>query len=180
MRPSSVSPMKTPSTVLAAYGAAARIAPAMSSARVTSGGMKMAITASTSSSAATSSIVRRNSSGPAEAIMSTGLPTAACAARRCRSRRRAGSPSGSTRAPAGGGAAALDRHDGLAGGHLAGDRAEAARVAEGLEVEQDDVGGVVALPVAQEVVARQVGLVAERHERREPNAAARGLGDRRD
>ena len=38
----------------------------------------------------------------------------------------------------------------------------------------------VLLPVAQEVVAREVGLVAGRDERGEPEPAARGLGDRRD
>src|SRR5207249_2593093 len=59
----SVSPMNTETTVLSVRWAAAQTASATSAARVTSGGMKIAITTSISSSVATSSIVRRNCSG---------------------------------------------------------------------------------------------------------------------
>ena len=54
------------------------------------------------------------------------------------------------------------------------DPPEAARVAERLEVEQDRPRCRVALPVLQQVVARQVGLVADRDERRQadPRLAA--------
>ena len=76
-------------------------------------------------------------------------------------------------------AAALDRDDRLAVADSPGDPGELARVSERLEVEQDHVGVRVLLPVLEEVVARQVGLVADRDERRQPEAqAVRGFDDR--
>ena len=68
-------------------------------------------------------------------------------------------------------AAGADRDDRLAAGDAAGDAGELARVADRLEVEQHDLGGVVLLPVLQEVVARHVGAVAGADERREAEAA---------
>ena len=246
--------MKTPSSGVEPVSAA-RIAVATSGARVTNGGTKIAITASMSGSAATHSIVRRKSSAVADAIMSTGLPTAACAGSAPRSRARVvgrqrldsqpgrgagvdARDSGTARvrdhrdpiagrqrlrreqrgdvelltdgvgaddagvveqrvdrhvrggqeragvrgggAGARGRAAALDRDDRLALGDSAGDLPEAARVAERLEVERDHVGLGVGCPVPQEVVAREVGLVAGGDERRQPQAAMQRLGDRRD
>ena len=55
----------------------------------------------------------------------------------------------------------LDGHDGLAPADAPGDPGEAPRVAEGLQVEQDYLGGSVAFPVLQEVVARNVGPIAD-------------------
>ena len=52
-------------------------------------------------------------------------------------------------------------------------RRELARVPERLEVEQDHVGRVVVLPVLEQVVRRDVGLVADRDERREAEPARR-------
>ena len=57
-------------------------------------------------------------------------------------------------------APALHRDHGLLPGEPTRDPGELARVAEGLEVEQDDVGVGVGVPVLHEVVARQVGAVA--------------------
>ena len=74
----------------------------------------------------------------------------------------------------------LHRHDGLVPGNVPCEAAELARVAERLEVQQDDVRPGVLIPVGEEVVAREVGLVAHGHEGREPEAAARGLLERRD
>ena len=73
---------------------------------------------------------------------------------------------------AGGRAAALHRDDRLAARDPPGDAAELAGVAERLEVQQHDVGAGVVLPVLQQVVAADVGLVADRHEARhaEPDA----------
>ncbi len=68
------------------------------------------------------------------------------------------------------GPAALHRHDRLGPRHPAGDAAELPRVAEGLQVERDDPGRLVVLPVLQEVVGRQVGLVAHRDHAREAEA----------
>src|SRR5581483_5356602 len=45
--------------------------------------------------------------------------------------------------------------------------AELARVPEGLEVEQDDVGAFVLLPPLEQVVRGDVGLVPDGDERRE-------------
>ena len=53
-------------------------------------------------------------------------------------------------------------------------RGELARVAERLEVEQDEVGAGVVLPPLEQVVGRDVGLVADRDERREAEAASLG------
>ena len=63
--------------------------------------------------------------------------------------------------------AALHGHDRLRPAEPAGQPRELARVAERLEVEQNDVRGGVGLPVLQHVVARQVGTVAGRYERRQ-------------
>ena len=52
--------------------------------------------------------------------------------------------------------------------------AEAARVAERLDVHQHDLGRLVVLPPLEEVVGGDVGLVADRHERRETEAARLG------
>jgi hypothetical protein len=49
-------------------------------------------------------------------------------------------------------------------------------VAEGLDVQADDVGVVVALPVAEQVVDRHVGAVAEGHEARQTDAHLVRLG----
>ena len=51
------------------------------------------------------------------------------------------------------------------------DAAEAARVAERFEVQQDDARGRVELPVLQQVVAGDIGLVADADERRQADAA---------
>ena len=51
-----------------------------------------------------------------------------------------------------------------------GDPRELARVPERLEVEQDQVGRVVVLPVLEQVVRGDVGLVADRDEARQPEA----------
>ena len=75
---------------------------------------------------------------------------------------------------------ALDRDHRLGRGHAPRHRPEPARVAERLQVEQDRAGAGVALPVLQEVVARQVGLVAHRHERGEADAALGGEVERGD
>ena len=71
---------------------------------------------------------------------------------------------GAGRAPTGDGATALDDHDRLAAADAAGQPGEAARIAEGLDVEQRDRGSRVALPVLEEVVGRDVGAVADRGE----------------
>jgi hypothetical protein len=70
-------------------------------------------------------------------------------------------------------ASALDRHDRLATRHPPSDAAELAGVAERLQVQQDDVGSGVVLPVLQQVVAADVGLVADRDEARHPQPDAR-------
>ena len=56
-------------------------------------------------------------------------------------------------------APALDRDHRLGGRHAARDPPELARVPERLEVEQDRVRALVRLPVLEEVVAREIGLV---------------------
>ena len=68
-------------------------------------------------------------------------------------------------------AARPHRDDRLAQRHPARDPGELARVADRLEVEQHDLGGVVLLPVLQQVVAGHVGPVAGADERREAQAA---------
>ncbi len=57
---------------------------------------------------------------------------------------------------------------------------ELARVAERLEVQQRDVGARVLLPELEEVVARQVGLVPDRDERRQAESEPPGRLDDRD
>ncbi len=77
-------------------------------------------------------------------------------------------------------AAGLDHHDRLDRPGAAGDPREPPRVAERLQVEEHDVGRRVLLPELEEVVARQIGLVTRRDERRQPQAAPPCLGDRGD
>ena len=55
--------------------------------------------------------------------------------------------------------------------HPASEAGELARVAQRLEVEQDDLGGRIVLPVLEQVVARHVGPVARGDERRQANPA---------
>ncbi len=62
-------------------------------------------------------------------------------------------------------AAALDQQDRFTRGHPAGDPGELARIAERLEIQGDHVGARVVLPVFEQVVAADVGLVADRDER---------------
>ncbi len=69
---------------------------------------------------------------------------------------------------------ALEHHDGLGGGEPAGDPGELPRVAEGFEVEQHHAGGVVLLPVLEQVVAGDVAPVADRRERGDAGAAPVG------
>src|SRR5690606_31177461 len=71
---------------------------------------------------------------------------------------------GADGAVAGAGAAALDQQDRLLAADPAGDAGELARVAERLQVQGDDVGVRVVLPVFEQVVAAHVGLVADRDE----------------
>ena len=82
-----------------------------------------------------------------------------------RSRVRPGRPG------AGLGRAALHRQDRLLACDAARDPAEAARIPERLEVEHDQSGALVLLPVLEEVVGRDVRLVADRDEGGEAEAA---------
>ncbi len=75
------------------------------------------------------------------------------------------------------GCAALEREHRLPARHAPGDPSEAQRVAEALEIERDDGGRLVVLPVLEQVVRRDVCLVAERHERRESEPSAACLLD---
>ena len=75
---------------------------------------------------------------------------------------------------------ALHREDRLLAGDAAGDLAEAARVAERLEVEHDQLRALVLLPVLEQVVGRHVRLVADRDERREAEAPLRRLLEQRE
>ena len=59
-------------------------------------------------------------------------------------------------------------------------RAELARVAERLEVEQDQIGRRVVLPVLEQVVRGDVGLVADRDEGREAEPARGRLLEQRE
>ena len=70
--------------------------------------------------------------------------------------------------------AGADSHDGSFATHATGDAGELARVAEGLGVHGDDPGVLVVLPELQQVVARDVGLVAQRHEPRQSDRHLRG------
>ena len=78
------------------------------------------------------------------------------------------------RAPARRGSA-LHGEDRLLAGHAARDPAEPPRIAERLEVEGDEAGLGILLPVLEEVVGRDVGLVADRDEGREAETALGGL-----
>jgi hypothetical protein len=71
-------------------------------------------------------------------------------------------------------AAGLDHQDRLLARHPLGDLGEAPRVAEGLQVHADDAGLGIVLPVLQEVVARDVGLVAHGDELGEADAQVLG------
>ena len=63
----------------------------------------------------------------------------------------------------------FDRDDRLGSAHAPRDLAELARIAEALEVQQDDRGVRVLRPVLDQIVARHVGLVADRDEARDPD-----------
>ncbi len=71
---------------------------------------------------------------------------------------------------------AADGHDRLASRHAPSDPGERPRVPERLEMEKHNAGALVALPVAEEVVAAEVGLVAQRHERGQAQAEPGGPG----
>ena len=73
------------------------------------------------------------------------------------------------RAAAGRRAPRLDGDDRLSARDLRGDTSELARVPEALQVEHHDARARVVGPVAQEIVARDVGLVADRDEGRHPD-----------
>ena len=64
--------------------------------------------------------------------------------------------------------AGLHRDNRLRASDSARNAPELARVAERLEVEHDDLGVRVLLPVLEQVVGRDVGLVPDRHEGGEP------------
>ncbi len=66
-----------------------------------------------------------------------------------------------------GGAARFHRDDGFAPRHLGREPGEPPRIAEALEVERDDVGARVVLPEREQIVTRDVGLVADRDEGRD-------------
>ena len=72
------------------------------------------------------------------------------------------------------GAAALHRQNGLLSREPPGDARELAWVAEGLEVEEDEVGVGVVLPPLEEVVGRHVCLVTDRDEAGEAEPASLG------
>ena len=79
----------------------------------------------------------------------------------------------------GGRGAALQRQDRLAPGHPPGEPAEPARVPERLDVEQHDVRRGVVLPPLEQVVRGDVGLVPDRDEGGEPEAAGVGRLEQR-
>jgi len=70
---------------------------------------------------------------------------------------------------------ALHRQDRLSPGDALRHAREPPRVPEGLEIEDHDPGLRVVLPVLEQVVGGDVGLVADRDERGEPEVAALGL-----
>ena len=78
------------------------------------------------------------------------------------------------------GRAALQRQDRLRARDAAGEAAEAARVAERLDVHEHDVGRVVVLPPLEQVVGRDVGLVADRDEGGEAEPARLGRLEQRE
>ena len=63
---------------------------------------------------------------------------------------------------------ALDRDDRFRPADSPGDPGELARISERFEVEQDHVGSGVGFPVVEEIVSRDVCLVAHRDETGEP------------
>src|SRR5262249_57140771 len=65
----------------------------------------------------------------------------------------------------------LQRQDRLTTRNAPGDMSEGPRIAEGLEVEKDEVGAVVVLPPLEQVVRRDVGLVPDRSEGGESECA---------
>src|SRR5262249_20181960 len=67
--------------------------------------------------------------------------------------------------------AALEREDRLPARHAAGEAAEPARVSERLDVQEDRLRRVLVLPPLKQVVRRDVGLVPDRDERGETEAA---------
>ncbi|GAA3340797.1 hypothetical protein GCM10020358_29710 [Amorphoplanes nipponensis] len=82
---------------------------------------------------------------------------------------------------AGQGAPALDGQHRLAAGQGPHGTGELARIAEGLQVQRHRVGGRVVVPVRDEVVAADVGLVAQRHQGRDAGPVPGGAlqhGDR--
>ncbi len=83
------------------------------------------------------------------------------------------------RAPAAG-AAGLDGHDRLLAGDTPGDAREEARRPEALQVQQDHVGPRILRPVLQQVVARDVGLVADGDEGRDAEVQAPRAVEQRD
>ena len=76
--------------------------------------------------------------------------------------------------------AGLQREDRLAARDSARDARERARVAERLQVEQHEVGAAVVLPPLEQVVRGDVGLVADRDERREAEPALGRLLEQRE
>ncbi len=70
---------------------------------------------------------------------------------------------------------ALHRQNRLLPRDAAGEARKLARVPERLQVEQDQVGLRIVLPVLEQVVRRDVSLVADRDEGRQPQAARRSL-----
>ena len=81
---------------------------------------------------------------------------------------------------AGARAAALHREHGLLPREAPRDARELARVAERLDVEQDEVGAGVVLPPLEQVVRRDVGLVADRDEGGEAEPACLGPLEQRE
>jgi hypothetical protein len=77
-------------------------------------------------------------------------------------------------ARAGLGAARFDADDWFSATDPSCEAREAARIAERFEVEEDDRGIRIGLPVLQQIVARHVGLVADADERGQPDAAVLG------
>ena len=76
--------------------------------------------------------------------------------------------------------ARLHADDRLFAAHPAGDTRKAARIAERLEVKQDDSGVVVLLPVLEQVVAGDIRLVAHADERGKSQPALAGKLENRD
>ena len=77
------------------------------------------------------------------------------------------------RARAGTRPSGLDRHDRLGSADAARETREAPRVAERFEIQQDHARARVAFPVLQQIVARDVGLVADADELGQSDLAGR-------